>query len=383
MANELTCCHCGKSTEKEALQDENRCPHCGKAAEAQRALEIPPHRLERRPASGVMDPQWLSRASIMLGIGIILTFPFFPLGYAFMLLGALVAAIAAQRMWRRREAGLWFLAMACLPALGVLLCSPIFWVHLMPRYERYRCYREIGTALYRWSFLILSVGIAVNNVTVWLRQRRANAPRLPALAGLILGLCGAVPMLLLTLHFMSWTPHDSSGGTRTLGDCRNINTAIQLFHKDTGTWPIYVSSNRSSEFRVDYLFGNMGEMPEFSDEVRGSWGRRSEDMYFILVTNGRESLWYKYGREFTAEERKTYKEAGKEVPPAGGWTGPYLPYVTDDPWGFAYLISVSGFANGTKPNYHVYCLSAGPNGIVDTPTWATETHGDDIGYRTN
>ena len=46
------------------------------------------------------------------------------------------------------------------------------------------------------------------------------------------------------------------------------------------------------------------------------------------------------------------------------------------------ISSVSGFEGGTMPDNHVWCLSAGVNGIVDTPAWATETHGDDVGYRT-
>ena len=378
MADPMVCGSCGKAIEKESLQDADRCPHCGEAVETQRALETQPAGLERRLSSKVKDSKWASRASIILGVGIVLTFPFFPLGYAFLLSGALIAAIAAQRMWRRREAGLWFFAVACLPALGVLLCSSNFWVHLIPsRYERYRCYREIGNALRSRGFLILAAGITVNNAMVWLRQRRANAPRLLALAGLILGLCGAVPMLVWTLHVMSWTPHDSSGGTRTLGDCRNISTAILLFHKDTGTWPIHTSLDQSAESRLDYLYGKMGDMPEFSDEARESWGSRSEDMYFTLVTNGRTDPWYRYGREIEGE----YSFYSK--PSAGGWAGPYLPYVTDDPWAYRYLISVSGFdEGGTRPENQVLCLSAGRDHIVETPAWATETHGDDIGYRT-
>ena len=171
---------------------------------------------------------------------------------------------------------------------------------------------------------------------------------------------------------------DPTGVTKTLSDCRNISTAILLFNNDTDLWPIRTSADHSPESRLDFLFGNMGDMPDFSDEARESWGTRSEDMYFTLVTNGRTSPWYRYGHKVEGD----FDIYSSSRPSTGGWAGPYLPYVTNDPWGYAYLISVSGFEGGTKPDNHVWCLSAGFNHIVETPAWATQTRGDDIGYRT-
>ncbi len=45
------------------------------------------------------------------------------------------------------------------------------------------------------------------------------------------------------------------------------------------------------------------------------------------------------------------------------------------------ISSVRSFERATRPDNHVWCLSAGFNRIVETPAWATETHGDDIGCR--
>ncbi|MBN2209162.1 MAG: hypothetical protein JW759_07690 [Candidatus Coatesbacteria bacterium] len=193
-----------------------------------------------------------------------------------------------------------------------------------------------------------------------------------------LGLCVLVAGALVFLAVAIVSPllfrySEPCPQTDALGDCRNISTAIGLFHKDTGSWPIYVSADHTPESRVDYLYGNMGEMPEFSDEARESWGSRAEDMYFTLVTNGRTSPWWRYGRKV---EGNPYSR-----PSAGGWAGPYLPYVTDNRQGYAYIVSVSGFEGDTKPDNHVWCLSAGVNGIVDTPAWAAATRGDDVGYR--
>ena len=168
---------------------------------------------------------------------------------------------------------------------------------------------------------------------------------------------------------------DEANETRALGDCRNISTALLLFHKDTGTWPYY--ERVFSDPAYDYLYGNMGDMPRLTGDAQSSWGNQADDMYFHLVTNGPDPSTYRY----------------RPKPPATmgggilshGWDGPYLPYVTDDPWAYKYLVSVGAFDYGTQSEFgrnHVWCLSAGPNFMVETPMWATETHYDDIGYRT-
>jgi len=228
------------------------------------------------------------------------------------------------------------------------------------------------------------VGAIANSVIVWRHLRsRGDSSRL-ALGALIAGTVGVFAIAASVLiAFLGIGFSDDDIETRALGDCRNISTAILLFQKDTSVWPIYASADHGPESRVDYLYGNMGEMPDFKEgEVRESWGNHAEDAYFLLVTNGRGSPWYEAGRRFTAEEEFLHERYGKPIPPDIGWRGPYLPYVTDDPWGYAFLASVSGFDEvGTKPDNRAWCLSAGPNGIVDTPAWATETRGDDVGYQ--
>ena len=171
---------------------------------------------------------------------------------------------------------------------------------------------------------------------------------------------------------------DEANETRALGDCRNISTALLLFHKDTGTWPYFDQSHRP---HWDYLFGNMGDWPYWSSEAESSWGTNGDDMYFHLVTNGDP----RGGTYYVPKRSATEGSRGVRIL-SHGWNGPYLPYVTDDPWAYKYLVSVGAFDYGMKAresgNNHVWCLSAGPNFQVDTPIWATETHYDDIGYRT-
>ena len=221
--------------------------------------------------------------------------------------------------------------------------------------------------------LLVPCAIAVG-VYAAFRARKHSGFRRLAIAAVLLALLQTIVANYIVYDRLTWGDLNHNE-RRALGDCRILSKSIELFHKDTSAWPIFTSSDHSPESLVDYLYGNMGEMPEFSAEARESWGSRSEDMYFTLVTNGKNGPWHQYGREVEGE----YSSYSR--PSAGGWAGPYLPYVTDNQQGFAYLISVSGFEGGTKPDNHIWCLSAGVNGIVDTPAWATETHGDDVGYR--
>jgi hypothetical protein len=78
-----------------------------------------------------------------------------------------------------------------------------------------------------------------------------------------------------------------------------------------------------------------------------------------------------------------------------GWNGPYdLPSeLGSDPWGHRYIVNIGlidpspGSHTSTgEPKSAVWVLSAGPNGIIDTPfnqplTPTVTTGGDDIGYR--
>jgi hypothetical protein len=57
-----------------------------------------------------------------------------------------------------------------------------------------------------------------------------------------------------------------------------------------------------------------------------------------------------------------------------GWKGPYLSSYDTDPWGNAYVINTPDLETTNK----VYVLSAGPDGILQTPTDASPAN-DDIG----
>lgn len=77
--------------------------------------------------------------------------------------------------------------------------------------------------------------------------------------------------------------------------------------------------------------------------------------------------------------------------PGNGWNGPYVSKeITGDPWGHAYLAN-AGFLRGTPPapgrcrTCAVFILSAGPNGLVETPFEQpipnANVFGDDLAVR--
>jgi prepilin-type N-terminal cleavage/methylation domain-containing protein len=57
------------------------------------------------------------------------------------------------------------------------------------------------------------------------------------------------------------------------------------------------------------------------------------------------------------------------------WQGPYLANISCDPWGNAYLVNTQGYFNSTE---RIFVISAGENGVIDTPLAATTACGDDL-----
>jgi hypothetical protein len=66
-----------------------------------------------------------------------------------------------------------------------------------------------------------------------------------------------------------------------------------------------------------------------------------------------------------------------------GWRGAYLSAVGPDPWGNRYLVnSIFFFSEIVRWPFNTICISAGPDGIIDTPFAAAGTKriGDDFTY---
>lgn len=85
--------------------------------------------------------------------------------------------------------------------------------------------------------------------------------------------------------------------------------------------------------------------------------------------------------------------AGRVASGGRGWAGPYVTTPPgEDPWGYAYLVNVFYLdprdimqeADGTRLGA-VWVLSAGPNGVIETPFYqprdSAQLYGDDIALR--
>ncbi|MBN1594060.1 MAG: hypothetical protein JW941_12525 [Candidatus Coatesbacteria bacterium] len=59
-----------------------------------------------------------------------------------------------------------------------------------------------------------------------------------------------------------------------------------------------------------------------------------------------------------------------------GWKGPYLLAPNSDSWGRSYMVRLW---HGDETSSRILTLSAGPNGILETPGAARSTEGDDLG----
>lgn len=61
------------------------------------------------------------------------------------------------------------------------------------------------------------------------------------------------------------------------------------------------------------------------------------------------------------------------------WGGPYLDGLQSDPWGRHYVVLLSGAGRERRAVRHVWVLSAGPDGVIETRPEDRRPVGDDIG----
>lgn len=139
---------------------------------------------------------------------------------------------------------------------------------------------------------------------------------------------------------------DESRKVRALADIQSISTAIIVFRKDVGAWPVTMPNCVTD---VSLLFGDGA----LDDAKMG----------------------------FTAMGFDSTAKLNLSVPfahPAGcyaEWKGPYMAAVPPDPWGNAYIINAAAFYGAGG----VWILSAGPNGVVETNIADSAVVNDDIG----
>lgn len=161
---------------------------------------------------------------------------------------------------------------------------------------------------------------------------------------------------------------------RTRDDVKKIGNAIATFYGDNGFFPRTedVIAGRPGTAELGSLISE-APPPDVTDSSR-------------LWTDSR------VGRLSAHLTRNLLDYRVRDPLARNGWAGPYLPEVTEDGWGNAYMVNVFYLdprdilqAPDGTPLGAVYALSAGANGVIETPFFQPRDnatiYGDDIGYR--
>jgi general secretion pathway protein G len=168
----------------------------------------------------------------------------------------------------------------------------------------------------------------------------------------VIVVAGIIAILAGILVPLIFKEIDEARITRAAADTKSISTAIMVFRKDTGQWPIMDGTCAPN---VTFLSGN-GTQPGNLEANGFSLSVMSSYNYFLPA-------------DAAADEGSCYGTK---------WKGPYMADVTPDPWGNAYVTNADAFSVKGAP---LWILSAGPNGQIDTPVLNTVVIGDDIGIR--
>ena len=164
---------------------------------------------------------------------------------------------------------------------------------------------------------------------------------------------------------------------RARQDVRTLSDAITRFYQDTGFVPKTTDSigGVAGSNEVDLLVsaGRAPALPDNSAEMR-VWAEGKTDFLGNHLVNNVPGYTLKAGMDLL------------------GWSGPYLASApTADPWGNRYMVNVvhlnlsPGVVDGGEIKRAVFVVSAGPDGIVETPFDQPVTdvsiEGDDIVHR--
>jgi general secretion pathway protein G len=108
-----------------------------------------------------------------------------------------------------------------------------------------------------------------------------------------------------------------------------------------------------------------------------------DTLFFPTGTHGTTTLHYLYTdgtlptrNSFTSGEGRHVGEfLCSNIHGGDRWKGPYLDSAACDPWGNAYIVNVQGFYSASE---RAMIISAGPDGLMETPTASLNPEGDDL-----
>lgn len=183
----------------------------------------------------------------------------------------------------------------------------------------------------------------------------------------------AVILLLagIAVPLVSGYVEDSRRG-RAEAEIRMLAVAVSSFYKDVGQYPSRDREGGNQEMRVLFTGADRPVTnPYENNHLFAQWARSSA--YGDLLDS------HLLHNAPQGDKRGAYATSGPSA-----WRGPYIAGSSPlDPWGRPYLINVySSYHDSASTNLRMYLLSAGPNGVIETPQYAQRSDdvaGDDIG----
>lgn len=159
-----------------------------------------------------------------------------------------------------------------------------------------------------------------------------NFSRLMIVA-ILLGLCAGNPA-----HVNALEKNDVKVKKAT-GDLVVLKSALDKFRADNAAWPNRVNGSDPKTNTAEVLFSEGSAITSPS-----TWPVDNSLVYKQIIGY------------FGAGNDREY--------PAATWKGPYLSEANADPWGNTYLIGAKNFEKNDLP---VWIISAGPDGVLQTP----------------
>ena len=172
---------------------------------------------------------------------------------------------------------------------------------------------------------------------------------------------------------------DDSKRARAKNDCLVIGSAIASFYKDVARMP---NMNASGGVGVT-LLASEGNIPTLASGVT-AWNR--------ATTTGNSDFLSNHLGANTPKSQTTnvYPTPTSAPGVEAAWRGPYQTDFPADPWGNRYAVNIgNATSTSTTLSNAVWVLSAGPDGIIQTPFnpalpapgTVLSSSGDDIVFR--
>ena len=166
--------------------------------------------------------------------------------------------------------------------------------------------------------------------------------------------------------------------SKARADVNTIAAAIGDFYKDTGRWPTannYRGTNGISRrdpgvFILASLEGRNARGHSASTSQWIDWFGRPDPNFIRGDTFRNQFVLNEPGdNNNPGYPVKIGAEPGLSLTDMQGWNGPYVKTVPADPWGNRYYCNVVSLYFGVGAYIYDQCwvISAGPNGIIETP----------------